>query len=230
MIAKIISRLKDGDSTYNIASTYSSGEWFVILYERGFQILRGFIAKIFLLKTKGLCFKGRNVIIKHRSLFSSGRNLILDGNVFINALSENGISFGNNVTISRNCTLICTGVISHKGGVGITIGNNTGINSYCYLGGQGGIEIGDNVIIGPQVKIFSENHDFSDASIIIKNQGVTRLGVKIESDCWIGSGATILDGVILKKRTIVAAGSVVTKNFEENSLIGGVPAKLIKKI
>jgi acetyltransferase-like isoleucine patch superfamily enzyme len=228
MIAKIISKLK-GDSTYNIGSTYSSREWFVILYERGFQILRGFIAKLFLLKVKGICFKGRNVIIKHRSLFSSGKNLILESNVSINALSETGINLGDNVTISRNCTLICTGVISHKG-VGITIGNNTGINSYCYLGGQGGIEIGDNVIIGPQVKIFSENHNFSDASTIIKNQGVTRLGVKIESDCWIGSGATILDGVVLKKRTVVAAGSVVNQSFEENSLIGGIPAKLIKKI
>ena len=228
MISKIISKLK-GDNTYKIGSTYSSREWFVILYDRGFQILRGFIAKIFLLKAKGLCFKGRNVTIKHRSLFTSGRNLILESNASINALSENGIVLGDNVTISRNCILICTGVISHKG-KGITIGSNTGINSNCFLGGQGGIEIGDNVIIGPQVRIFSENHNFSDASTIIKNQGVTRLGVKIESDCWIGSGATILDGVVLKKRTVVAAGSVVTKSFEENSLIGGVPAKLIKKI
>jgi acetyltransferase-like isoleucine patch superfamily enzyme len=228
MIAKIISKLK-GDNTYNIRSNYSSREWFVILYERGFQILRGFIARLFLLKVKGLCFKGRNVTIKHRSLFTAGKNLIIDSNVSINALSENGIRFGDNVTISRNCTLICTGVISHKG-KGITIGNNTGINSYCYVGGQGGIEIGDNVIIGPQVKIFSENHNFSDASIIIKNQGVIRLGVKIESDSWIGSGVTILDGVVLKKRTVVAAGSVVTQSFAGNSLIGGIPAKLIKTI
>ncbi|PKB42609.1 acetyltransferase-like isoleucine patch superfamily enzyme [Cellulophaga sp. RHA19] len=228
MITKIISKLK-GDSSYNIRSRYSSREWFVILYERGFQVLRGFIAKFFLLKTKGLCFKGQSVTVKHRSLFTSGKNLILDNNVFINALSEKGIRFGDNVTISRNCTLICTGVISHKG-VGITIGNDTGINSYCYLGGQGGIEIGDNVIIGPQVKIFSENHNFSDGATIIKNQGVTRLGVRIENDCWIGSGATILDGVVLKKRTVVAAGSVVNQSFEGNSLIGGIPAKLIKKI
>tara|TARA_R110001583_G_scaffold170296_3_gene323727 strand:- start:50 stop:736 length:687 start_codon:yes stop_codon:yes gene_type:complete len=228
MIAKIISKLK-GDSSYKIGSTYSSREWFVILYERGIQILRGFFAKFFLLRTKGICFKGRNVTIKHKALFSSGRNLILEDNVSINALSENGIRFGDNVTISRNCTLLCTGVISHKG-VGISIGNNTGINAYCFFGGQGGIDIGNNVIIGPQVKIFSENHNFSDKNNIIKNQGVTRQGVKIESDCWIGSGATILDGVILKSRTVVAAGSVVTKSFEENSLIGGVPAKLIKNI
>ena len=96
MIAKIISKLK-GDSSYKIGSTYSSREWFVILYERGIQILRGFFAKFFLLRTKGICFKGRNVTIKHKALFSSGRNLILEDNVSINALSENGIRFGDNV-------------------------------------------------------------------------------------------------------------------------------------
>lgn len=228
MIAKLISKLK-GDSNYNIESSYSSKEWLVILNERGFQILRGFFAKIGLVKAKGFFFKGSNVTIKHKSLFSAGRNLILESNVSINALSKNGVRLGDNVTISRNSTLLCTGVISHKG-TGITIGNNTGINSYCFLGGQGGIEIGDNVIIGPQVKIFSENHNFLDKSIIIKNQGVTRLGVKIESDCWIGAGVTILDGVVLKSRTVVAAGSVVTQSFEEGSLIGGIPAKLLKKI
>ena len=228
MVSKIISKIK-GDKSYDILSDYLFREWFIILYDRGFQAIRGIIAKMFLVRAKGLFFKGKNVKIKHRALFTSGRNLILEDNVSINALSEKGIRFGDNVTISKNCILLCTGVISQKG-TGIVIGNNTGINSNCFLGGQGGIVIGDNVIIGPQVKIFSENHNYSDASIIIKNQGVTRIGVKIENDCWIGSGATILDGVVLKNRTVVAAGSVVTKSFEENSLIGGIPAKLLKKI
>ncbi|MEL6305930.1 MAG: acyltransferase, partial [Bacteroidota bacterium] len=94
-------------------------------------------------------------------MFSAGRNLILEDDVYINALSEKGVRFGENVTIARNSTLLCTGVIAHKG-VGIKIGNNSSINAYGFLGGQGGIEIGDNVIMGPQVKIFSENHLFND--------------------------------------------------------------------
>lgn len=228
MVDKIIAKLK-GDKSYNIESSYSAKEWCVILYERGIQCFRGIIAIMFLLKVKSFCFIGKGVKIKHKSLFHTGKNLILENNVYINALSEKGICLGDNVTISRSCTLICTGVISNKG-VGIKIGNNTGINAYCYLGGQGGIEIGNDVIIGPYVKIFSENHEFKNPSIIIQNQGVTRKGVKIEDDCWIGAGATILDGVILKSRTIVAAGSVVTKSFDENSLIGGVPARFIKSI
>lgn len=228
MIGKLISKIK-GDRDYKIDSKYSNQEWFTILWERGFQLLRGCIAKICLVKTNGLFFKGRNVVIKHRSSFRAGKNLILGNKVYLNALSSEGIILGNNVTIAQNSTLICTGVISNKG-VGITIGDNTGINSYCYFGGQGGITIGRNVIVGPSVKIFSENHNFEDASIIIKDQGVSRKGVRIEDNCWIGAGATILDGVVLKNRTVVAAGSVVTKSFEANSLIGGIPARLIKPI
>jgi acetyltransferase-like isoleucine patch superfamily enzyme len=113
-------------------------------------------------------------------------------------------------------------------GKGIIIGNNVGLNARVYLGGQGGIEIGENVIIGPDVKIFSENHNFANKEILIKEQGETRKGVKIGSDCWIGSGSIILDGVNLGHGCIVAAGSVVTKSFLPFSVIGGVPAKIIK--
>ena len=185
--------------------------------------------KFFWLGLKVFFFKGKNVVIKHRNSFRAGKNLILGNNVYLNALSKEGIILGDNVTIAQNSTLICTGVISNKG-MGIVIGDNTGINNSCYFGGQGGITIGNNVIVGPNVKIFSENHNFDNPSVIIKNQGVTRLGVKIEDDCWLGAGATILDGVTLKRRTVVAAGSVVTKSFDGNCLIGGIPAQVIKHI
>ncbi|MGJ8591430.1 MAG: acyltransferase [Aquaticitalea sp.] len=228
MIGKIISKIK-GDKDYKIESQYSNREWFVLLDERIFQILRGFISKICLVRAKGLFFKGRNVTIKHRGSFSAGKNLILGDNVYLNALSSDGINLGDNITIAQNSILICTGVISNKG-TGITIGDNSGINASCYFGGQGGITIGSDVIIGPNVKIFSENHNFENPDIIIKNQGVTRKGVQIGNDCWIGAGATILDGVILQSKTVVAAGSVVTKSFEGNSIIGGIPARVIKPI
>ena len=227
MIQKLISKIKGGN--YQITSSYTKVEWCVIINERAWQILRGIWSKLFLTRLKGLFFKGKNVSIKHRRLFSSGKNLILGNGVTINALSENGIRLGENVTIAQNCTLICTGIIADKG-TGIRIGNNTGINAYCYLGGQGGITIGDDVIVGPYVKIFSENHNFSEGDLAIRKQGVSRKGVSIGNDCWIGANTAILDGVELKDRTVVAAGSVVTKSFEGNVLLGGIPAKVLKKI
>ncbi len=78
------------------------------------------------------------------------------------------------------------------------------------------------------MKIFSENHNFTKTDVIIRIRGETRIGVKIEKDCWIGSGAIILDGVNIASGCVVAAGSVVTKSFDAYSVIAGVPAKLVK--
>jgi acetyltransferase-like isoleucine patch superfamily enzyme len=226
MINSIIKKLKKSDS-YSIDENLTIWDLSLILKQRMFQVLRGLFVIPFFKKSDGLVFKGKNVKIQHLNKISCGKNLIVEDNVYINALSQQGVVFGNNVTIQRDSILICTGVIRNFG-KGIIIGNNVGLNARVYLGGQGGIEIGENVIIGPDVKIFSENHNFANKEILIKEQGETRKGVKIGSDCWIGSGSIILDGVNLGHGCIVAAGSVVTKSFLPFSVIGGVPAKIIK--
>ncbi|WP_183561347.1 acyltransferase [Mucilaginibacter sp. SP1R1] len=199
-----------------------------ILWDRGTQLSRGTWKRMFFKKSGGLVFIGSHVVINHSYLFSAGKSLIIEDNVYINALSSEGIMIKNNVSIARNCTLICTGVIAQKG-KGIIIGNNTGINAGTYLGGQGGIEIGNNVIIGPGVKIFSENHNFSDFNINIKDQGVTRNGVFINDNCWIGAGVTILAGVTIGEGCVIAAGSIVTKTVAPHSIVAGVPGKVLKK-
>ena len=226
-LEKLISYIK-GENSYKIDSNYSSYEILISLYARGIQVVRGSIYRMLGLKVSGLFFRGNSVKIKYWKKFKSGRNLILGDFCYINALSEHGMSFGENVTIERNGLIIGTGVISRKG-VGLKIGNNTGINSIVYLGCQGGISIGNNVIIGPGVQIHSENHLFNGEELI-KNQGEIRKQVIIEDDCWIGAGAIILAGVHLKSKTVVAAGSVVTKSFDSNKLIGGIPAQIIKSI
>lgn len=225
LVTVIIRRLKNNPE-YRWESHHSLRDLLIILYGRARQLTRGATAKLFI-GSKGLVFKGSHVVIKHAHLLSAGKNLILEDNVYINALSVNGIRIKNNVSIGRNCTIICTGVISQKG-TGISIGNNTGINAHCFLAGQGGIEIGDHVIIGPGSKIFSEDHIFSDTDIIIKDQGVSRSGVVIKNNCWIGAGVTILDGVTIGEGCVIAAGSVVTRSVPPYTIIAGVPGKVIK--
>ena len=100
----------------------------------------------------------------------------------------------------------------------------------CQTGGGGGVEIGDDTIIGSYFSCHPESHVFDNPSIPIRLQGLSRQGIRIGKGCWIGSEVTILDGVEIGDNSVVAAGAVVTKSFPENSIIGGVPARLIRKI
>ena len=111
-------------------------------------------------------------------------------------------------------------------GKNIHIGKNVFINSGCRFQDQGGIYIGDNVLIGHNVVLATLNHEENP-----KNRGnLCPAPVKIENDVWIGSNATVLPGVTIGQGAIIAAGAVVTKDVEENSVVGGVPAKFIRKI
>lgn len=101
-----------------------------------------------------------------------------------------------------------------------------GISKYCYIDARNGIELGDNVWIGPYVKIISMNHNTNNYS-----EYVDAKPIKIAKNSWIGAGAIILPGIELGEHTVVGAGAVVTKSFlDGNQVIGGNPAKIIKKL
>lgn len=112
----------------------------------------------------------------------------------------------------------------------IKIGNNVAINEMCYIEGFGGVTIGDNVLIAHATSLMSSNHTYADKSKIISFNPIIGKPIIIESDVWLGCGVRVLAGVHIKTKTIVAAGAVLNKSFEGNSILGGVPAKLIKSI
>lgn len=109
----------------------------------------------------------------------------------------------------------------------ICIGNNNYFNRNLMLDACGLIEIGDNNQFGPDVYITDSNHTFGK-NISPKKSPMSRGNVKIGNDCWIGAKAVILKDVELGDYCVVAAGAVVTKSFPPGSVIGGVPAKLMK--
>ena len=111
-------------------------------------------------------------------------------------------------------------------GANLHIGNNVFFNSGCRFQDQGGIYVGDNTMIGHNVVLATINHDLTPA-----NRG-TNLPqpIHIGRNVWIGANATILPGVTIGDNAVVAAGAVVTKDVEENTVVGGVPAKLLRRI
>ncbi|MBB5723914.1 acetyltransferase-like isoleucine patch superfamily enzyme [Loktanella ponticola] len=123
--------------------------------------------------------------------------------------------------------MVASGTLSDLG-QGITVGDNVGISEYAYIGGAGGVRIGSDTIVGQYFSTHSENHVFSDPDNLIREQGVTRTGIEVGPDCWIGAKVTLLDGVTLGRGCVVAAGSVVNQSFPDYAIIAGVPARLLR--
>lgn len=225
LMTKVITKIKK--RPYQIDENIADGIMLSIVFEKGIMLLKGLWHKIFIKESKGLLFVGKKVKLKcRRKMIFKGTSIIDDG-VKIDALSKSGIEIGENFSLGRNSIIECTGVINELGEK-LVIGNNVGIAANAFIAVRGLVEIGDDTIIGPNVKIHAENHIFSNIEKPIRLQGATRKGIKIGKDCWIGSGVTILDGVTIGDGCVIAAGAVVTKSFENCSVIGGVPAKLIK--
>lgn len=106
------------------------------------------------------------------------------------------------------------------------IGKNVFINHGCSFLDLGGITIEDEVLIGPQVKLVTENHPLDPAT----RKGLITKPILIKQNAWIGAGATILPGVTVGENAVVAAGAVVSKDVPDNSVVGGIPARILKNI
>jgi len=145
----------------------------------------------------------------------------------INAVAQKQVNFGKNSKIGAYSRVLCTTHLSQMG-KGFQLGNHSACGEYCYFGATGGIEIGDNVIIGQYVSFHSQEHVFTDPGINIREQGTTEKGIVINDDCWIGAKATILDGTLIGKHSVIAAGSVVKGIFPDNVLIAGTPARIVR--
>lgn len=201
-----------------------------ISYLIGFMVdrARSYFRAIFFFKTLRLAFVGRKTRVLSSRQVVFDKNLSVADNCHIDALSKEGVRFGSNVSIQKQVVIECSGSLRWLG-KGLIVGDNVGIGSGSFLGCAGGVEIGDDTILGNFVSFHSENHNYSEIDVPIRQQGVNHKGIRIGRDCWIGAKATVLDGTVLGDGCIVAAGAVLNgKSYPDFSIIGGVPAKVIK--
>lgn len=133
---------------------------------------------------------------------------------------------GGAISIGKRTSLDRGVILRAYGGV-IRIGSDCSINPYAVIYGDGGLVIGNGVRIAAHTVIVPADHIFSDPDKFIFEQGESRLGITIEDDVWLGAGVRVLDGVNIKKGTVVGASAVVTKSTEPFGVYVGIPAKKI---
>lgn len=226
-LASNVIRLLKKDNGYSIDSNMKIGEIISLFITRFNMLLRGYLKLLLSKNLMKAIFIGKNVIIYNKNKLFFGKGCTIKDNAHIDPLSVTGIKLGNNVSIGKGAIIECTGVVRTLG-EGLEIGDNSNIGDLNFIAVRGKIKIGKNVLIGPRVNMHSENHNFNDIDVPIKQQGESRKGITIRDNVWIGAGSIILDGVTIGEGSVIAAGSVVNKDIDKYSIVGGVPAKFIK--
>ena len=169
-----------------------------------------------------MCFRYR------KFLLTSNKNVVIGKQSEIYKYSIIETNKGGNIKIGDGNEILY-GVCLLSYGGSISIGDRCSINPYTVIYGYGkGTIIGNDVLIAGHCLIVPVSHEYEDLEKPINAQGYSTKGIIIEDNVWIGSGCRILDGVRIGTGAIIAAGSVVNRDVEKFTIVGGVPAKFIK--
>jgi acetyltransferase-like isoleucine patch superfamily enzyme len=220
----VLSRLKG--RKYEIDRRIPFHLFVMILLRRFSWLIRGVIRTFLLSGKPAIVFMAPGVKLRNLSLCSFGKGVTLETGVILDGLSYEGVSLGDNVTIGAYSEIRSSMLFSL--GAGLRFGKNSGCGAYSFIGAGGLIRIGEHVIMGQHVSFHAENHNFSRTDIPIRMQGVTKKGITVEDDCWVGANVTFLDGCHVGKGCVIAAGAVVRGEVPPFSIIAGVPARVVR--
>ncbi|WP_010104045.1 acyltransferase [Verminephrobacter aporrectodeae] len=137
------------------------------------------------------------------------------------------LCLADGVSIYAQTRLVLGDVLADPG-VGMRIGARTIVNVGAYLSGEGGLEIGADVLIGPHAKLLSAGHAIDGGDAIIARNRITRAKITVEDGAWIGAGAIVLEGVRIGRGAVVAAGALVRRDVPAGMIAAGVPAALVR--
>jgi acetyltransferase-like isoleucine patch superfamily enzyme len=165
---------------------------------------------------------GQNVSLRHPHKIHIGDNVVIDDNCLLDAKGDTnaGIRIGSGVFVGRNTILSC------KNG-DIEVGDDANIGFNCELFSASRVRVGKGTLLAAYTYVIGGDHDFSDLSKSILEQGRKSEGVVIGEGAWIGAGAKLLDGIAIGDKAVVGAGAVVTRDVPAQSVAVGIPAKVV---
>ncbi|MGL4694367.1 acyltransferase [Enterococcus larvae] len=187
-------------------------------------------------KVKGMVYgpffgkAGRNLRIGSRVHFENKRNINLDTNVTIQTNAQLIVGGTQSISIGSNSKIGSYSIIKSDfqgTQTRFICGDNFGCGDFCFFGCAGGIIIGNDVIMGQNVRFHAQNHVFEDTTIPIRKQGTEELGIKVGNDCWIGAGAVILDGITIGNGCVIGANTLVNKIVPDNAIVVGNPMRIV---
>lgn len=149
-----------------------------------------------------------------------GRGCKIHADASVDASRSPGVRLGDKVTLNRYAYL-------QGGDGGVRLGDRVEVNNFSIINGTGGVDIGDDTLIGPGVRIISYQHRYA-AHATIRSQPVDARPIRIGRDVWIGANAVILAGVSIGDGAVVAAGAVVREDVTPGTVVAGVPARVKK--
>ncbi len=157
-----------------------------------------------------------------------GRRVYLDRDVYLHACPQ-GIFIGDETFVMHGSVLHVYN-FRDLDRAGIWVGRNCFIGERCVIRGQGGVHIGESVLLAPNVQILAVNHLVDDPSRPIIQQGITTQGIIVEDGAWIGAGAILLEGVRVGAGAVGGAGAVVTHDVPARTMAVGVPARVVRHL
>ncbi len=192
-----------------------------------------FLRKIFWPRLFRRCGRGTTfgvgITIRHPGRISLGENVIVSDGCILDARNENkqdAINVGDETIMSNNVMISCKGGAVH-------IGNRAGLGAQTIIQSVNNcpVTLADDVMVGPQCYLVGgSNYNIDRTDIPMSQQGmIDDGGIQIEEDVWLGGRVTVLGGVTIGRGSVVAAGAVVNKPVDVLTIVGGIPAREIKK-
>jgi acetyltransferase-like isoleucine patch superfamily enzyme len=209
------------------------------ILEQSLFFLFGWIPTIIGIGTRGIIYRlilkmNGWAAIENRVRIRYARNITLNNGAYLDYGSylhacPGGIEIGEGTIVMHGATLHVYNFRNLPHAF-IRLGRECLIGEYTVIRGQGGVTMGDRVYTSPLTQIIAVNHVVDDPGKPFVDQGITAQGIVIEDDVWLGSGAIVTDGVHIGKGAVVAAGAVVVKDVPAHTIVGGVPARILREI